>query len=157
MKKAQQELTFVFGLILLSVILTLAFIMFLTASKGHITKEVNALTGNEVNINLLNYLRTLNKETGHTLAESIAYAYDKKDYSEIEKTFDELFAKFHDKQKCSILYVEAVSEKSNERLFTAISMSNKIESAPRFSTMTIIPTFNPEDNIKITYMEGCLK
>ena len=157
MKKSQQELTFVFGLILLSIILTLSFIMFLTASRGQITKEVNALSGNEINVNLLNYLRTEDTKTGYTLAESIAYAYDKNDYAGIENAFDELFAKFHDKQKCSILYIEAVDEKNNERLFTAISLSNKIETAPRFLTTTLIPTFNPENNIKITYIEGCLK
>ncbi len=153
MKKGTEELMFVFSLILISLVLTLAFITFSVAGRGKIEEKVSAISSNEININLLNYLRTKD-ENNNTLSEIIVYSYYKKDYKNAVLMLENLIKKFHDREKCSIYYINAVSVKNNEKLFEVTSLG-KANDAPRISTFMLIPTFDSQDNIKINYVEGC--
>ena len=152
MKKGTEEIMFVFSLILISLVLTLAFITFSIAGRGKVEEKVAAINSNEININLLNYLRTKD-ENNITLSELITYSYYKKDYKNVVLTLENLIKKVHDKEKCSIYYLNAVATKNNEKLFEVISLGN-VETN-RISTFILIPTFDPENNIKINYIEGC--
>lgn len=155
MKKAQEEIMFVFSLILISLVLTLAFITFSIAGKGKVTEKIDALKTNEININLLNYLRTKDTKTNYTLAELITYSYYKGNYDDVNDFIKNLFNKYHDKQKCPILFINTFSTKDNQKLFESLSLGEANDYVPRYSTSIKIPTFDKDNDIKVNYLEGC--
>ena len=167
MKKGQEELMFVFSLILIVLVLTLFFIVVSVVGNNRIEEKVTAMKGNEVNIDLLNYLKTRTSFNNLTFSELIAYSYSKKDYVEIEKLTKEQFDKYYSQETCNRWILKA--EVNNEELFDTasdFSLSDSIEN-PRsiFSIFTkreinyasssaFIPGFSSE-KINVILILGC--
>ena len=169
MKKGQEELMFVFSLILIVLVLTLFFIVVSVVGNNRIEEKVTAMKGNEVNIDLLNYLKTRTSFNNLTFSELIAYSYSKKDYNEIEKLTKEQFDKYYSQETCNRWILKA--EVNNEELFDTasdFSVSDSIEN-PRSpfnmftkreinyaSSSAFIPGFSSE-KINVILILGCEK
>ncbi len=157
MKKAQEEIMFVFSLILISLVLTLGFIVCSIAGKNTIEEKITALESNEININLLNYLRTNDAKTNFMIADLITYSYHKDNYDDLERVTKEFFDKYHDKDKCQTIFIAMFDTKDDKKLFEALSRGEAVSTRDKFSlksTSIILPTFD-DNKIKINYAEGC--
>ena len=157
MKKGQEELMFVFSLILIALILTLSFIIFSIGGKNRVQGKIDALESNEVNINLLNYLRTNDTKTGMITADLIMDSYYKNNYDDVKRVTQEFFDKFHDKNKCKTMIINMFDLKNNKQIFQLISLGKGTTTKTNFvihSSFILIPTFE-QNNIKVAYSEGC--
>lgn len=157
MKKGQEELMFVFSLILIVLLLTLSFIVFSIGGKNKIQGKIDALESNEFNINLLNYLRTNDVKTGMITADLIMDAYYKNNYDNIKRVTQEFFDRFHDKNRCKTMIINMFDLKDNKQIFQLISLGKGTTTKTNFvihSTSIIIPTLE-QNNIKVVYNEGC--
>ena len=148
---------FVFSLILIALLLTLSIIIFSIGGKNKVQGKIDALESNEVNINLLNYLRTNDTKTGMITADLIIDAYYKNNYDDIKRITQEFFDKFHDKDRCKTMIINMFALKDNKQIFQLISLGKGTTTKTNFvthSTFIIIPTFE-QNNIKVVYNEGC--
>ncbi|MEK6933029.1 MAG: hypothetical protein AABW56_04535 [Nanoarchaeota archaeon] len=167
MKKGQEELMFVFSLILIVLVLTLFFIVVSVVGNNRVEEKITSMKSNEVNIDLLNYLKTKTSFNDLTFSELIAYSYSKKDYNEIEKLTKKQFDKYYSQETCNQWILKA--EVNNEELFDSasdFSLSSSIENQRNpFSIFTkkkinyasssaFIPGFNSEKIIAILIL-GC--
>ena len=158
MKKAQEELTFVFSLILLALLLTLFFIVVNVASTSRIEQKIDALATNEVNLNMLNYLRTIDKKTNQGTIDLIVYSYHNDDYEDLKRVTQGFFDKYHDKQKCQVMQISLFRTSDEELLFRLFSTGDLVTSRDEYlqSTLSIlIPTY--DQDLKLYYIEGCKK
>ena len=158
MKKAQEELTFVFSLILLSLLLTLFFIVINIASTSKTEQRIDALVTNEVNINMLNYLRTIDKKTNQSIIDLIVYSYYNDNYEDLKRVTQEFFDKYHDKQKCQVMQVSLFRTSDEESLFRLFSTGDLVTSKDKYLQSTLsmlIPTY--DQDLKLYYIEGCKK
>ena len=171
MKKAQDDLMFVFSLILISLVLTLAFITFSIAGKGSVEERVNSLESNEININLLNYLRTIDDETNLSMSELITYSYHKNNFDDVKKITQDSFNKVYTENNCPVWILN--THLNENKLFEVSSDFNINElrgGGPRGSILklfgveplhyssssTYIPTLD-KDKIKVSIILGCLE
>ncbi len=155
MKKGQEELGFVFGLVLIFLVLLGSFVLFNAFGKGEVKAKVDALSNDESNINLLNYLRSFDQKSKLIVSDLIVYSYYNKDYKEITRFTEEFLEKYHDKEKCQTIVINAFLIKDNSRLFQQISLGDVNGDFHLRQSSVIIPTLN-EDKIKVNYAEGCI-
>ena len=150
MKKGQEELMFVFSLIGLVVVLTIFFIVFNLASHGQAKEKINALESNEININLLNYLRTNDTKTGYIIADLITYSYYNNNYGDLKRITQEFFDKFHDKEKCRVMLI-SLYNKDDSQIFREASLGKEDKNDPgtQVTSSILIPTFDPNENLKV--------
>jgi len=172
MKKSQEEMMFVFSLILISIVLTIAFITFTLIGKNSVEAKIYALQNNELNINLLNYLRTNTSINNFSIADLTAYSYYNKNYDDLERITKDIFNNFYSQEKCPVWSVTGIVGNneifkfssdfslSKLRTSTAVPRANILDlfGVKRINYLeadAIIPGFNQE-KIKIRLIEGCL-
>ena len=160
MKKAQEELTFVFGLILIAALLTVSFIVFNILGQNKVKDKITALENNEININLLNYLRTIDKKTNLTMNDLILQSYYNNNFDYVTELTKDILNSYHDKDNCEEILINAFTTKDSKKLFQWISLGNSKSTTTEdkffleASSITL-PTFDSNNDIKVTYVEGC--
>ncbi len=157
MKKAQEELMFVFSLIFLVVVLTLFFIIMSIASHDKIKNQIDSLENGEININLINYLRTPTNFNNLSISGLITYSYHTNNYDNLKVITQDFFDKFHDKEKCQTMLINVLT-KDGDRVFQLISSGNTKTTKDKFalkSNSIFIPTLDADNKLKVTYVEGC--
>lgn len=111
MKKGNESgLTIVFSLFFLVIILTLFSVLFSQSAINKTdlaTKEINLA---ELNINLINYLRTP-IENGLTVQDLIVNSYYNNDYKKLDNITSNIFNKVYDKEKCPLWDVKGEIDK----------------------------------------------
>ncbi len=170
MKKGESALTFVFSLIFLAVILSIFYVLFLLSSANRTNYVINEVNLGNVNINLINYLRTPitdNKKIFDLILES----YYINNYEDLEKITNNIFNKIYNADKCPLWRI--TGEINNERFFDYESEFDikkyTLNPGPRniihiftdkslitrtSSLNLIIP--DPNKKLKITLKEGCI-
>jgi hypothetical protein len=176
MKKGESALTFVASLILLSIILTIFYILFLQASFNQTKISIQQISISDVQLNLINYLRTPLQDRS-TIYDLIIKSYYNNDYNELEKVTGEVFNKVYEKEKCPLwnVYGEIDKKKffdyessfdirkytpefSLKNLFNSIT-NRFFLSTPYLGTRSSsLNLISPNSNrpIKIILVEGCI-
>ena len=100
MKKGESAITFVFSLIFLVILMTIFYSLFLLSSVSKTTYAINQISSGDVNINLINYLRTPFED--EKIQDLIVSSYYNNDYKKLEIETENIFNKIYDKEKCPL-------------------------------------------------------
>ena len=168
MKKADSALTFFASLVLIVIVLILFQVSFLLSSSSKTEFAINQISVANLQINLINYLRTPLKQ--ETVQDLIVDSYYNNKYDELEKISREIFKKVYDKEKCPLWNIKGKVDDNkffeyesefdvrkytlnpNPRNFLNLFNKNYISS--KESSIEIILPENKK--AKITLIEGCL-
>lgn len=171
MKKGESALTFIFSVIFLAIILLIFYVLF---SKSALNKTENIITQidvGDVNINLVNYLRTPLKDKT-TVKDLIINSYYNNDYKDLDKITSDIFNKVYDNERCPLW--EITGDINNKKFFDYESgfdirkytlrptfrnffliFSNKYLLVRKSSLDLLFP--NPDIKAEITLTEGCIE
>ena len=169
MKKGESAITFVFSLIFLAIVITIFYALFLLSSVNKANFSINQVSLSDVNINLINYLRTpLNTTTVYDL---MINSYYNNDYRELETLSENIFNRVYDNERCPLWNIKG--EINNEKFFEFESkfdarkytLSQNPRNFLRIFTDDYLATrsssfdivFPDNKKAKITLLEGCVE
>ncbi|MBL7147747.1 MAG: hypothetical protein ISS82_02890 [Nanoarchaeota archaeon] len=114
-KKSESGLTIVFSILFLVIVLTI-FWVFSFINRGVIREETSdQLEINNINIDLLNLLRT--QVDNITISDLIAKSYNEDDYSKLNSEINNIFENYFDSDYCwtlSILEDNTIKQKIHD-------------------------------------------
>ena len=130
------------------------FFAFSALARDVIKENIEQTKLRDIDINLLNYIRTENDEL--KVADLIAYYYISKDNNELQELTEDIFNNLND-QQCPFWSVRAI--KSNNKFFEVNSESLKrVTDGQNLKTKfskTEIPSLD-NDKIEVILLRGCL-
>ena len=168
MKKGESALTIVFSMIFLAIVITIFYVLFLSSSIGKAEYDITQINIADMNINLMNYLRTpVDDKNIHDL---IVDSYYNDNYDDLEKNTENIFNRVYDKERCP--FWEIYGDIEDEKFFDYESEFDvrryTLSASPhnffrlfnddiiltRISSIEIIIPENKK--AKITLKEGCI-
>ncbi|MEK6907593.1 MAG: hypothetical protein AABW45_03625 [Nanoarchaeota archaeon] len=169
MKKGESAITFVFSLIFIVATITIFYALFSLSSLSNSEFRINQINLADIQINLVNYLRTP-LQNNENIADLIVSSYYNDDYKKLQEVSGEIFNMVYDKERCPLWNIKG--ELDDKKFFEYESKFDvrtyTLSPNPRnfirlFTDKYILPQEHSLDLIfpdnkkaKITLEEGCI-
>src|SRR3989344_1504187 len=167
MKKGESAITFVFSLIFLAIVITIFYALFLLSSVNKANFSINQVGSSDVNINLINYLRTPVNTT--KVYDLMINSYYNNDYKELETLSEDIFNRVYDNERCPLWNIKGEINNGGFFEFESEFDARRYALSPNPRNFLIILTdeyltlrsssldivFPDNKKAKITLLEGC--